>query len=199
MQQNDVDLARVAALSDGVFAVAMTLLVAALPLPKNMAELGGKSLEEYLLGLLPHLRAIFIGFVVAAAFWRSHHDFFKALARADRLVIWLNFLLLFGVVLTPVGTYLLGSFPTQALTTDLYAVDLATIGAAFLLLWWHAGRRGFLAGAIDRRRLNRAIWGSAAVVAVFLASIPVSWFNPALAMWAWLLLIPVARYRRGSA
>jgi hypothetical protein len=96
MRRKEIDIARLAALSDGVFAVAMTLLVVALPLPRNAADLQGRPLSEHLLTLLPQFRAVVISFVVAAAFWRAHHDFFRALVRADRTVAWLNFLLLFA-------------------------------------------------------------------------------------------------------
>ncbi len=81
MRDGGIDLGRVAALSDGIFAVAMTLLVVALPLPKNAAELGGVPLCEHLLTLLPPVRAIMISFLVAAVFWRAHHGFFSCLAQ----------------------------------------------------------------------------------------------------------------------
>jgi TMEM175 potassium channel family protein len=201
MRRKEIDIARLAALSDGVFAVAMTLLVVALPLPRNAADLQGRPLSEHLLTLLPQFRAVVISFVVAAAFWRAHHDFFRALVRADRTVAWLNFLLLFAVVLAPLGTHLLGNFPTQSLTVDLYALDLALIGIALLLLWWHAGRHPeLLDPAIDRSRIRRTLWAAAWLPLVLLASIPVSWVAPDIAVWTWLLLVPVSLIRpRGEA
>jgi uncharacterized membrane protein len=101
-RQGEIDLARAAALSDSIFAVAMTLLIVALPLPKSIAELAGVPLSEHLLSLLPAFRAIVIGFFVAAVFWRSHHAFFRCLAQGDAMLMWLNFLLLFASRSAPI-------------------------------------------------------------------------------------------------
>jgi uncharacterized membrane protein len=124
---DDSDLGRVTALSDGIFAVAMTLLVVALPLPKNAAELGGVPLREHMISLLLPARAILISFFVAALFWRAHHSFYRCLAHGDRTLLWLNFLLLFAVVLTPVSTHLVGNFHAEILTVGLYAANLASL------------------------------------------------------------------------
>jgi uncharacterized membrane protein len=64
-----IDMPRLAALSDGIFAVAMTLLVAAISLPKNSGDLGGVTPGAALLAALPQFKAIAISFFVAAAYW----------------------------------------------------------------------------------------------------------------------------------
>ncbi len=192
MREKTIDLVRLAALSDGIFAVAMTLLAVALPLPKDAAELGGRSLGEHLLTLLPQLRAIVISYIVAAVFWRLHHNFFRLLARGDQSIVWLNFVLLFGIVLTPLTTQLLGNLRATATTVELYAGNLALLGIALFLMWWHAARRRLLYDGVGVARVRRALFGSGAQVLVFLASIPVSWARADLAEWCWLLLVPIS-------
>lgn len=193
MRNGGIDLGRVAALSDGIFAVAMTLLVVALPLPKNAAELGGVPLREYLLTLLPPVRAIMISFFVAAVFWRAHHGFFSCLAQGDATVVWLNFLLLFAVVLTPLSTHLLGNFRLETLTVGLYAANLALIGGSMFLMWLRAAaRRVLLHPEVEAQRVRHALWIFALVTLVFLGSIGVAWSAPEWAMWTWLLILPLS-------
>jgi uncharacterized membrane protein len=190
-RQGEIDLARAAALSDGIFAVAMTLLIVALPLPKNAAELAGVLLSEHLLTLLPAFRAIVIGFVVAAVFWRSHHAFFRCLAMGDATLMWLNFLLLFAVAVTPLSTYLLGSFHGETVAVGLYAANVALISAGLFLMWLHVGRkRALLHAGINTWRIHRGLWGAGLTALVFLASIPVARWSPEAALWMWLLIVP---------
>ena len=192
MREKSIDLVRLAALSDGIFAVAMTLLAVGLPLPKDAAELGGRPLGEHLLTLFPQFRAVAISFVVAAAFWRLHHNFFRVLARGDGSLVWLNFLLLFGVVLTPLTTQLLGNLRATTATVDLYAGNLVLIGAALFLMWWRAERHRLLHDDVGPASVRRALFGSGTLVLVFLASIPLSWARADLAEWFWLLLVPIS-------
>jgi len=160
-RQGEIDLARAAALSDGIFAVAMTLLIVALPLPKSTAELGGVPLGEHLLTLLPAFRAIAIGFFVAAVFWRAHHGFFRCLAKGDGTLMWLNFLLLFAVAATPLSSSLLGSFHSEAVTVALYAANVAVISASLFLMWLHVNRKRALLNAdVGSRRIPRGLWGA---------------------------------------
>lgn len=196
MRQRDIELPRLAALSDGIFAVAMTLLIAALPLPQTPQDLDGRPLSEVLLAKLPQAEAVAIAFFVAALFWWRHHDLVGALARCNVPLMWLNFLFLFGIVLTPLATHLLGAFPRGAVTVDIFAGNLAFIGAALFSLWWYAARKkGLLKPDIDPQRVRRALVGVAVSVLVFLSSMALAWRNADVALWSWLLLPLIARLR----
>jgi uncharacterized membrane protein len=191
-----IDLPRLAALSDGVFAVAMTVLVASLTFPGSLAELGGRSIGAALLAALPQLKIAAISFLVAALYWWRHHDLFQALARCDHIVMWLNFLLLFGVVLMPFATRLLGGFPNTVVTIGVYAGNLVFVGAVLLAIWGYAARReGLLKPGAAAAEARPAMIGLAAGMAIFLASIAIAWFDADLAPWTWLLLVPASRLR----
>ena len=192
-RQGEADLSRASALSDGIFAVAMTLLVLALPLPKNAAELGGAPLREHLLTLLPPIRAVLISFFIAAVFWRAHLNFFRCLARSDATLLWLNLLLLFAVVVTPLSTHLLGNFRLETLTVGLYAANLALIGGSLFLMWLRAAaRRGLLHADVGAARVRHALWITGLTTLVFLGSIAVAWPAPEWAVWTWVLILPLS-------
>jgi uncharacterized membrane protein len=202
-RREDVDLARVAALSDGIFAVAMTLLIVGMPLPKGAADLAGASLPQHLLTLVPALRAVAISFFVSAIFWHVHHGFFRCLKRGDALLLWLNFLLLFAVALTPLSTYLLGSFADTPIANGLYAANVAAIASGLFLMWLRAAlRRDLLRADVADARIRRGLWGAGLVALLFLLSIPVAGLSSAAARLVWLLIVPVVvlvpRSRIGS-
>ena len=171
-QEKEVDLGRVAALSDGIFAVAMTILVGSLPVPRNAGDLGAMSLDQDVAQLLPQLQTAAIGFFIVALYWWRHHEFFRVLTRCDLRIMRLNFLLLFNIVLTPFATRLVGAFPLTPLTVQLYAGNFALIGVVQAALWWCLTLDpGLLKPEIDKRRPWQAIGVLAVFVAIFLISI----------------------------
>jgi len=194
-QSDEVDLARLAALSDGIFAVAMTLLIAGMPLPKSMTELAGMPLPQHLLTLGPALGEVAISFFVSAIFWQRHHGFFRCLKRGDAMLPWLNFLLLFAVALTPLSTYLLGNFSGDPVATCLYAANVAAIASALFLLWLRAAfRPDLLRADVSGTRIRRGLWGAGLATLVFLVSIPVSAVSSAAGHLVWLLIVPAVLF-----
>ena len=195
-QEKDVDLSRLAALSDGIFAVAMTILVGSLPVPRNAGELGGLPLDQDLKQLLPQLQTAAIGFFIVALYWWRHHEFFRVLARCDQRIMRLNFLLLFSIVLTPFGTRLVGAFRLTPLTAQLYAANFALIGIVQAALWYCATLEpGLLKPGVDTRRPWRAMGALAVFVAIFLISIGIAEYDVSWATWSWLLLVPAGWLR----
>src|SRR5690242_13273036 len=85
------DPSRVLALSDGVFAIIMTLLVLDVRVPELAA---GQSLNQALGQVRPSLTAFVISFVLAGMYWVGHRDLFTLIRRTDRFLVWLNILYL---------------------------------------------------------------------------------------------------------
>jgi uncharacterized membrane protein len=99
------DPARVLALTDGVFAIVITLLVLEVHVPELT---GGHSLNEALAELRPSLVAFVISFILAGMYWVGHRDLFALIRRTDRGLVWLNILYLLPLCLLPFGAGLLG-------------------------------------------------------------------------------------------
>jgi uncharacterized membrane protein len=122
--RESIEFARIANLSDAVFAIAMTLLVLGLEVPEVRAD----DLGDELLRLTPHLLAFVLSFALVANVWWQHHKLFSRLAYVDRRLIALNLAVLGGVALVPFPTGVLGSYPTSR------AAVLSFIGIFVLLL-----------------------------------------------------------------
>lgn len=133
---------RVEAFSDGVMAVAITLLVLDLRVPEPEP---GRSLASGLLELWPNALAYVISFIAIGIMWLSHHTKFHRLARVDHSVLVLNLVLLLCIVVLPFTTSVLSSYldvPGQGvLAAVLYAGSFLVTSSLFFALQYHLLKR----------------------------------------------------------
>jgi TMEM175 potassium channel family protein len=188
-----VEFARIVAFTDGVFAIAITLLVLSISVPDDLT---GDHLHHFLLDSWPQFFAYFLSFAVIGRFWISHHRYFSLLHDFDRGLLALNLAYLSFIVLIPFPTSLLGDYGDRTDAVVLYAGVIGTTSLLGWLLLRHAVRRGHTQA--DARR-SRGLWPAL----VFYASIPIALVSPVAAQLAWLALIlqgarPVWRSVRSS-
>jgi uncharacterized membrane protein len=170
---------RVEAFSDGVFAVAATLLIFNVQLDKTAP--GG--LLAALLAAWPKYAAYVAGFLTIGVMWINHHGLFERIARLNRALLFINLLLLMAIVFIPFATAELGAnilVPRDANTAaSLYALNAFVIAILFGLLWTYALiHPGLLAPDVDRQAAVRA-WPRFSVGSVvYLACIPLGQFSP---------------------
>jgi len=145
----DDDTTRIETFSDGVFAIAITLLVLEIRVPE--IEEGG-SLFGALFGLWPSYLAFALSFLVIGTMWANHHNRFRYIARSDHILLFVNTLLLMFMAFIPFPTallaeYGLGSADERMAAAVLYSGTLAVTAVFFTLLWLYA--------ATNRRLVNR--------------------------------------------
>lgn len=129
----DVDVNRLGAFSDGVFAIAATLLILEVHVPAL-----DEDVVESLRNDWPMLLAVAISFVVIGIAWIHHHNLFHHVERVDRPVLIVNLFLLLFTSAMPLSTAILGEHLTgsqQRVSTMLYCLSLSLVSAMFLLLW----------------------------------------------------------------
>jgi len=139
---------RVEAFSDGVFAIAITLLVLDLKVPKS-AELGAKSLWAALGAQWPTFLAYLASFATILVMWVNHHKMFNSIHRVDDVFLFLNGLLLLFVTFVPFPTSLVATYltcPQGRSAAAIYAGTYEALAICFNLLWNHAARNGRLLG-----------------------------------------------------
>jgi uncharacterized membrane protein len=143
------DPARVMALSDGVFAIVITLLVLEVHVP-DLA--GGQRLADALTEIWPSLVAFVISFLVVAIAWTGHRDLFVFIRLTDRNLVWLNLLYMLPLTLLPFGAALISRHGREGVALTVYGVLLLAIALTRLLIWWYATNRPHLLfEPIDRR------------------------------------------------
>jgi uncharacterized membrane protein len=190
---NEIEFARIVAFSDGVFAIAITLLVLSLNVPEH---LHGESLGSALWDQRQDLFAYAISFAVIGRFWVIHHRLFSDVVGFDGRLLALNILYLAWIVLIPFSSEVLGDHGGDADAVVLYAVNLAVVAVLGWLMAFDAHRAGLtnIEPVEEREFRIRAFF----VAIVFLASVPVAFVSPSLAPLLWLILFldPVSRFAR---
>jgi uncharacterized membrane protein len=122
---------RLEAFSDGVFAIAITLLVFNITIPDcDYAHLG-----ETLIKILPKILSYVMTFTLIGLYWIGHHFYFDRIKSVDGNFVWMNMLLLLLICIMPFPTGLLGKFPTGEIPLVLYGANLiATNVWSFIML-----------------------------------------------------------------
>ena len=152
------DTARLEAFSDGVFAIAITLLVLELRVPAGNGHLWHALLHEW-----PQFAGYVTSFFVIGIMLVNHHSMFRQIVRADRKLLFYNLLLLLWTALLPFPTALIsrnlgGGGSDAAVAEALYSANLTLAAIAFSLIWVHAVRGGrLIASPLDRAAERRAI------------------------------------------
>lgn len=131
---------RLEALSDCIFAFAMTLLVLTLTLPDAMAELANVKPHELLLGQAHKFFNYLLGFMLLAIFWMRYHWQFHWIKRTDSGMIWINIFILMFVALMPFSTDIVGDFSGSTTAEVFFATNLLILGLLFLGSWAYATR-----------------------------------------------------------
>jgi uncharacterized membrane protein len=166
---------RLAALSDGIFAVAMTLLVLELHSPAREAMQSEGDLWRALCAMSPQLVTYLMSFLTLGIFWNGQQTQLNRFARADRQLTWIHLAFLFAVTLMPFSTKLLAEFIVFRIALLCYWANVLIFGAVLYLSWFHAGRAGLLrentpaevSQAVKRRIVvAQALYGCGALLCV---------------------------------
>jgi len=175
--------ARLEAFSDGVLAIAITLLVLEIRVP-NVPR--GSTLAHELLHLWPKYAVFTVSFVTIGIMWINHHVLFQGVEGVDRGLLFLNLLLLLSISFVPFPTAVLGDYVRAGnsgrAAAVLYGANMLLVGIGFLALWWYLRahpelRSTDLSDDAVRQAIRRTIIGPvlyATSIVVALVSAPVA-------------------------
>ena len=186
------DRDRIVNLSDGVFAIAITLLVLDIRAPDIPENMVSSQLPAALLSLWPDYLGYFLSFVGISAFWLIHHSIFRPIRSYDRTLLYLNFLFLMVVAFVPFPTSLLGEYGDHQLPVAIYAATLAVGRLLLTATHWYSTRNNQLLDepqdpATVRFFLRRGLM----IPAIFLFSIAISFLSVSVAICSWLVMLAV--------
>jgi uncharacterized membrane protein len=180
-------LGRLLALSDGVFAFAMTLLVVQLLVPQlgpgQVGQLGTKLLDQ-----MSSYVSYLISFTVISIYWYSHHRLFRYVRRWDAWLVALNLGALLFIALMPFPTAIMGRYADQTVAVVVYAAILGSSGLFVWLMWWYCIRRHLFTASLEQHTARQFRWRAFLTPAVFFLSIPIAFWQPRVAQASWGLI-----------
>jgi uncharacterized membrane protein len=175
---DEKETGRVEAFSDGVFAIAITLLALDIKIPASSA---GTRLSELLLKQWPAYFAFFISFAFIGIMWINHHRLFTYIRRTDHMLLILNGLLLMGVTVVPFTTALLASYigrPYQNVAAMVYNGNYVATAIFFNILWRYAASGNRLLGrSVDTAAVKALSKQYLLGPAVYLVCLALAWIS----------------------
>jgi uncharacterized membrane protein len=187
MSDRNSGIPRLEAFSDGVFAIAITLLILEVKIP-HLQDVGPNSLAQQLLQLWPSYGAYILSFVMIGIYWANHHYICRYFVRSDHAFNLLHVLFLMCVAFIPFPTAILGQYVThpesQRTAVAFYALGMLLPAFTWLLIWLYAscGHR-LLEPTLDSRFVHR-------LTRQFIVSNVL--YAGALAVACWLPLVSLA-------
>jgi uncharacterized membrane protein len=149
-----METGRVEAFSDGVFAIAITLLILAVGIEESLAH---GTVKHHLLHLWPAYIAYAVSFLTVGIMWVNHHTIFRHFVRVDRPLLLLNILLLMCISFTPFPTRVVADHATndadRTAAAVLYGLTMTLTAICFFAVWYYGSRRLLRAGT-DMREVS---------------------------------------------
>ena len=192
---------RLEALTDGIFAVAMTLLVIELKIPETLHVHTEQELLQAVANLLPKFIAWIISFGVLAIFWVSHHRLFHFVRHVDGKLSWLTIGYLAGVSLMPFSSALAGEYGGALTSQIIYSANMILLGTMALLKSRYVHRHPELcAVAMPLGMYKGARIRTSGLIAVAIAAILITWALPGrgvIGNTAFMLMFVFGKIGRG--
>lgn len=133
---------RLESLTDGVFAIIMTILVFNVSVPELIlfaeGEYTSERLSDRLLELLPDIVAYVVSFVTLSVYWVAHHRIFRWIVSVDRPLIWINVSFLMTMGLVPFSTSLMTQYRDQQISVFIYSFNSILAGVILYSLYQYA-------------------------------------------------------------
>jgi uncharacterized membrane protein len=176
---------RLETFSDGVIAIAITLTVLSIEVPRGLPK---SQVAGAIYHLIPGVLTYLLSFAVIGLFWMSHHFALDRIERIDRRLILLNLAFLAAISLMPLVSGLLDEYPNSP-AVMAYATVMTLASLSVLAMWLHAERAGLVSDRAAAAERRERTWRLATITLVFAASIPVAIVSPAGAQYLWILIL----------
>ena len=195
--QQQISKSRLEALTDGVFAVVMTILVFQLGGSAISSAETATQLEAALLAQWPTFVSYAISFLVVGLYWVSHHTYFAFIQDVNETQLWLNLLFLFFLSFIPFAADLVGDHPDFRAGAMLYGFDLTACTGALYLNWQYAWKRGQVSVKDSDVVVMERFRGRTRRAAVaYLLATGVAWFSPITGFYLYIAVALVFAFRQ---
>jgi len=187
----EYDLDRTTAFSDGVFAIAVTLVALTIEVP-TVSEANESQLPDEISKIAPQVLCYLLTFLVLGRFWLLHHRLFGDLDRLDGRLSVLNLAYLAFVGIFPFTAELLSDYGDQPIAVALYAVGVGLVSLIGTAMTSYALGRGLIGEGERRDEAERGRHAGIWLAGVFLVSAGIAFISPSVAIATWVILV-VAR------
>lgn len=167
-----MSLSRFEAFSDGVFAIAATLLALEIRVT-DLSNATSQQVRHELIHLFPHVISYATSFIVIGVIWLNHHALFHFIKRVDRASLTINLLLLMCIAFIPSSTAIVGKYSIYPIVVSFYGFSLAITGLVYNALWVYVLNRYIKSENLIQRHLIRqaSLWSISYPTCYFLSAL----------------------------
>jgi len=180
---------RLNGLSDGVFAIVLTLLVLELRVPALPHKAGSADLWQALIDMRPKIISFLLSFIFIASLWFTHNQLFKLFVEVDETMLWYNNFLLLAICFIPFPTALIGEFPRNPVGISLFGIIWIIVPLLIYAIGSRAYHKKYIHSSVDMERYlllrKVTLW----YIPVSAIPIVLAWMAPQLAFGFYLLLM----------
>jgi len=177
---------RIETLADGIFAIAMTLLVLGISVPNLPSPATPELFRTYLLNILPEIFVYILSFILLAVFWLNHHIFF-VIKKTNITLVWINIFWLMSIAIVPFTTTLIGKYGQFQLSVLIFEFNMLIIGILYYAIFLYALRNDFIVESVRENSVqiqrSNLILPILAVIAMV-----ISFFSPILSIFLFFIL-----------
>ena len=188
----DIGKNRIEALSDGIFAIVMTLLVLELHVPHLPVNAPNVEVAPALVGLWPKFVSYVVTFVSLGFFWVGHHMMYHGIRRADRTLLWLNIFFFMFVSLLPFSTSVLNAFREAFIAPFIFGANLAVIGWLLFFQWTYVNSQPDMLANFVSTKYRKTIGSRMLIVPIATTcTVIICFWSVGISLAIYLLLLPL--------
>ncbi len=180
------------ALSDGIFAIVMTLLILEFHVPNLPLNAPNVEVAPALLALWPKFVSYIVTFVSLGFFWVGHHIMYHAIRRADRTLLWLNIFFFMFVSLLPFSTSVLNAFSEAFIAPLFFGANLSVIGWILFFQWQYANSQPDMLADFVSAEYRKTVRSRMLIIPVATTlTVFICFWSVGISLAIYLLLLPL--------
>ena len=193
LEKEWMSTSRIQTLTDGIFAIAMTLLVLNLEVPDFPSSVTDAEFSTFLIGMIPKFYVYGLSFILLAVFWRINHAQFHVIKKADMGLIRINILWLLFVALVPFSTILIGEYGELPSAALFFNSNMFIIGVLSFINWYYSYKKDLTSTDKSSRTFRRYMGINLMFPISALLAMGVSFYHPSLSTVVYAT-IPFIKY-----
>lgn len=182
---------RIETLVDGIFAIAMTLLVLDLAVPHINGQVSNLIVENALYGLLPSFISMVVSFFLLAMFWNIHHRIYSQIKSVNGTLLWINVVWLLFIVLVPFSASLNGDYAHLTITDLIFNINMLGIAILLFMNIYIINRNDSINVDANKDQLKSSEISTLIFISIALLAIVLSFITPTWGNLVYLLIFPL--------
>jgi uncharacterized membrane protein len=186
-----IDAKHLKNLVDGIFAIAMTLLVLNLVVPPIIGPVTYMAFRDFLYSLFPTFLQFFLSFVLLALFWILYHRVFQKIKVLNGILLWITFFWLFFIVMVPFSASLTGNYGKFFLAHIFFDLNMLGIALFIYADMYYAESRNLISEKVDPVNIQRTKIIIIGFILITLLALTLAILNIQYNEMVFVLLVPL--------